>query len=321
MEINKDIVKKLHECNKVAIFVHINPDGDCIGSASALKQLLMSMGKTADIYSDTPPSDNYRFIKFVDEIKTEEYEGGYDLHIAVDCSDLRRVGKYSTDFNKLDNTVCIDHHKTNDGFAKVTHVEIVSSAALMMYYYVKELGKLNADIATAIYAGISSDTGCYLHSNTTSLEHTVTAELIDYGFDLDYANRMLFKYTTLAKFELTKRALGSAEFFANGKVGILKLTKKDLEETNADISDTTGLVNEITNVNCCEVGIIIYEQERGLFRCSLRSKSAVDVSVIANQFGGGGHERAAGCNIFGCLKTAKNKIVSACVKEVHKVGL
>ena len=321
MEINKDIVKQLQESNKVAIFVHINPDGDCVGSASALKQMLVSMGKTVDIYSDTQPSENYRFIKHVDEIKSDAYEGGYDLHVAVDCADLKRTGKYSSVFNKVDKTICLDHHKTNDGFAKLTHVEIVSSAALLIYQYIKAMSELNADIAAALYAGLSSDTGCFLHSNTTSLEHKVAAELIDYGFDLDYSNRMLFKYTTMAKFELTKRALSSTEFFANGKVGIFKLTRKDLEETNANISDTTGLVNEITNVNCCEVGIIIYEQERGLFRCSLRSKSCVDVSVIAEQFGGGGHERAAGCNIFGCLKTAKNKIVSACIKEVHKAGL
>lgn len=321
MEINKTILNALKQSNKVAIFIHINPDGDCLGSASALKQALVSLNKTVDIYSDTQPSENYNFIKYVDEIKIGDYEGGYDLHVALDCSDLKRLGKYSTVFKNVDNNVCIDHHKTNDGFAKVCHVEIVSSAALILYYYVKELTELNKDIACAIYAGISSDTGCYLHSNTTSLEHIITAELIDYGFDLDFANRMLFKFTTLSKFELFKKALGSAEFFANGKVGLLKLTKKDLIEANADINDTTGLVNEITNVNCCEVGIIIYEQESGLFRCSLRSKSIVDVSVIATQFGGGGHERAAGCNIFGCLKTARNKIVSACVKEVHRAGL
>lgn len=321
MELNKQIVDALLNSKKVAIFIHINPDGDCLGSASALKQTLVSLNKIVDIYSDMQPSENYNFIKYVKDIKCGDFEGGYDLHVAVDCSDLKRMGKYSTVFKNIDNNICIDHHKTNDGFANVCHVEIVSSAAMIIYYYVKKIGKLDKDIACAIYAGISSDTGCYLHSNTTSLEHTISAELIDYGFDLDFANRMLFKYTTLAKFELFKKALSGAEFFANGKVGLLKLTKKDLEDAKADINDTTGLVNEITNVNCCEVGIIIYEHESGLFRCSLRSKSVVDVSIIANQFGGGGHERAAGCNIFGCLKTAKNKIVSACVKEVHKAGL
>ncbi len=320
MQINKQILDAMLNSKKVAIFIHINPDGDCLGSASALKQALETQNKIVDIYSDTEPSENYNFIKYVPEIKCGDFLGGYDLHIALDCSDLKRLGQYSQVFKKTKN-ICIDHHKTNDGFADICHVEIVSSAALMIYYYVKEITKLTKDIACSIYAGISSDTGCYLHSNTTSLEHVITAELIDYGFDLDFANRMLFKYTTLSKFELFKKALASAEFFANGKVGLLKLTMKDLIEANADINDTTGLVNEITNVNCCEVGIIIYEQEHGLFRCSLRSKSVVDVSVIANSFGGGGHERAAGCNIFGCLKTAKNKIVSACVKEVHKAGL
>ena len=116
------------------------------------------------------------------------------------------------------------------------------------------------------------------------------------------------------------KPVNGAEFFANGKVGLFKFTLKDIEETGADINDTTGLVNQITNVNGCEVGIMLYEKEKGLFRCSLRSAGNVDVAVIADQFGGGGHAFASGCNVFGCLNTAKNKIVTACIKEVKKLG-
>lgn len=321
MKTNNDIVNALKNSKRVAIFIHTNPDGDCLGSASALKQALVSLNKEVDIFSDSPIPDNYMFIKYMDEVRHDENVEGFDLHVSVDCPDAKRSGKYSIYFNKIDNTVSIDHHKSRECFAKLSHVvEDCSSAALLIYYYVKELTDLNVDIATALYAGISSDTGCFMHSNTSSEEHRVAAELIDYGFNLDMVNQYLFKYTTLAKFDLTKRAYTGAEFFANGKVGLFKLVAKDIIETGADLSDTTGLVNLITNVNGCEVGIMLYEKENGLFRCSLRSSGRVDVSVIAEQFGGGGHMYAAGCNIFGCLKTAKAKIVNACTKEVKKLG-
>ena len=318
MKINNDIVKTLKESNKVAIFIHTNPDGDCLGGASALKQALVLLNKTVDIFSDSKVSENYSFIKYVNEIRYDENVAGYDLHVAVDCSDLKRLAKYDKYFNTIDNTIVIDHHKTSEKYSRLSHVESgMSSVCLILYYYIKELCGLNMEIAQSLYAGISSDTGCFIHSNTTSLEHLVAAELIDYGIDLDYANQMLFKYTTLAKFELNKRALAGAEFFADGKIGLIKLTKQDLIQSHAELNDTTGLVNQITNVNCCEIGVIIYEQEHGLFRCSLRSKNSVDVSAIAQEFGGGGHERAAGCNIFGCLNTVKKKIVSVCQKYLN----
>lgn len=320
MEVNKNIIEALKNSKRVAIFIHINPDGDCLGSASALKEALVSLNKTVDIFSDSLVPENYLFIKHLNEVKHDDKVEGYDLLVAVDCPDAKRVGKYAKYFATHENTICIDHHKSRENYTKLTHVEIVSSAALMIYYYVKELTELNVHMAEAIYAGISSDTGCFIHSNTTSEEHAVCAKLIDLGFDLTRANDMLFKFTPLSKFELTKRAYTNAEFFADGKIGMFKFTKKDLSETGADISDTTGLVNQITNVNGCEIGIMMYEQENGLFRCSLRSSGKIDVALIAEQFGGGGHMFASGCNVFGCLNTAKKKIVAACIKEVKKLG-
>ncbi len=318
MKINSEILKTLKESKKVAIFFHIKPDGDCLGAASALKQALLILGKDVDIYSHSPIPKNYLFIKHINEVKYDNFTKDYDLHIAVDLSELKRMGKFATVFNRIKNTVCLDHHLTRDDFAKITHNENLSSASLVVYYYILQLVSLNADIACALYAGISSDTGCFMHSSTTSLEHKVSAELIDYGFDLNLANSMLFKYTPLSKFELYKKAYSNAQFFANGRIGMFILTMKDLQETGADVTDTAGMVNQITNVESCKIGAIIYEQERGLFKCSLRGKSEIDVSKVCEQFGGGGHLNAAGCNIFGTLNTVKDKLVKACVEQLSK---
>ena len=318
MIINNQAINKLKSAEKIAIFIHINPDGDCLGSASALKQALVSLNKQVDIFCDSPVAEQYKFIKYINEINNKTTLS-YDLLVSVDCSDAKRMGEYSKMFVEHENTLEIDHHQTNEQYANVNVVEDVSSTCFIIYHYIKALEvKIDADIATALYSGIATDTGCFQHSNVTSLDHIVCAELIDCGIDLYYVNSQLFKYCTLSRFELFKTALASAKFFFEGKLGIMSITRVDLKRTKAQLSDTTGIVNSITNVNGVEIGVMIYEEKPGLFKCSFRSSGNVDVSALANKnFGGGGHKFAAGCNIFGSLNTVINKVVEACKSELE----
>ena len=160
--------------------------------------------------------------------------------------------------------------------------------------------------------GIATDTGSFQHSNTTSEEHIIAAELIKTGFNLTEANEFLFKYCSRNRFELLKTALSSSKFFYNGRLGIITITQNDLRKTNTTISDTTGIVDYITNINGIDVGVNIYETKQGLFKCSFRSRGKVDVGRISESFGGGGHKFAAGCNIFGSASTVIKKLVEVC---------
>ena len=316
MKINNQAIKKLKNSNNVGIFVHINPDGDCLGAASALKQALVSLNKQVDIFCDFPIDDRYNYVKYINEINNKTCMS-YDLLIAVDCADRKRMGKYSTMFMEHENTIIFDHHKTDDDFAAITVKEIVSSTCLILYYYIKALGvEINADIANALYMGIATDTGSFQHSNTTFEEHIVAAELIKTGFNLFEANERLFKYCSRSRFELLKLALASSKFFYNGQLGIITITQNDLKQTKASISDTTGIVDYITNINGIQVGVNIYETQHGLFKVSFRSRGVVDVNKIAESFGGGGHKFASGCNIYGNASTVIKKVVEACKNDL-----
>lgn len=312
MIINKQVINKLKNAKNVGIFVHINPDGDCLGSASALKQALVSLNKQADIFCDFVVDDRYKFLKYIDEVNSKTCMS-YDLLVAVDCADRKRMGEYCTMFMEHENTLCFDHHETPDYFAQINIKEPVSSTCLILYYYLQALGvKITADIANALYTGIATDTGSFQHPNTTFEEHLVVSELIKTEFDLNKANENLFKYCSRSRFELLKSALASSKFFYNGKLGIITITQNDLKRTKATISDTTGIVDYITNINGIYVGVNIYETKPGLFKVSFRSRGIVDVNKIAESFGGGGHKFASGCNIFGTASTVINKVIAAC---------
>lgn len=312
MKINKQVIEKLKSAKNVGVFVHIVPDGDCFGAASALKQALVSLNKQVDIFCDSEISKQFLSIPCISEVNNKTCLS-YDLLVAVDCADRKRMGEYSTMFMEHENTIKIDHHETLDNFATINVCEKVSSTCLILYYYIKEMGvEITAGIADALYTGIATDTGSFQHSNTTAEEHIVAAELIKTGFDLTHTNEQMFKYCSRPRFELIKLALAGSVFFYDGKLGIITITQNDLKQTKTNISDTGGIVDLITNINGIYVGVNMYETKAGLFKVSLRSRGIVDVNKIASSFGGGGHKYAAGCNIFGTKTTVMKKVIEAC---------
>lgn len=308
MRFDNKIISNLKNAKKVAIFTHKRPDADCLGSASALKQVLAKLGAKCDIFCDGIINDNYLFMKHIDEVNNSTLNS-YDLGVAVDCSDLNRLGKYSSLFSTIDETMKIDHHKTAEDFAKLNHVEIVGSTCEILYDLIKELGvEFDLDIAASLYAGVASDTGCFMHDSTTANTHFVAGELLKYGFDLDKVNYLLFKRKTIGQVNLLSRALSHMRFLCGNKVAITYLTRKDFQEFGCANTETFGIVNTCVDIDIVDIGVLVSEDKPGLYACSFRGKGKVDVSKICEEFGGGGHVRAAGCNIFGTYKTVISKI-------------
>ena len=317
MKINSKIINALKKSSVVAIFVHINPDGDCLGSASALCEALQLLNKKVDIYCDDLISENYAFIKHINKVNSAKYSN-YDLAIALDSSEIHRIGKYSELFKKIKNTIKIDHHQTREDYGNINVVEPVSSTCLILYYYITELlGELNDDIACSLYAGIACDTGSFLHSNTTYLEHEVAGKLLKYNFDLENLNYNLFKKTTLNQIKLFMIAYANLKFYSDNKIAVITISKKDFDITKTKKSDAGGIVNIAVNIEGVRVGIALCEEKKGLCSCSFRSNSSVDVSKIAEQFGGGGHKKSSGCNIFGHINTVTKKVVDACNLQIN----
>lgn len=310
MKINSKIIELIQESKNVAIFTHLRPDADAIGSACALKMVLEKMGKNADVMCDTDIiSPNFAFIKNSNKVNRPMLME-YDTAIAVDCGDLGRLGKYDILFNSIPTTINIDHHVTNDNFAQNNFVREASSTGEILYFVFKTLKvNLNKDIAMALYAAISSDTGCFLHNNVTPDSHKIAGYLMKYKIDIGKANYYLFKRRSLGQIKLQQIALHNLKFYLDNRVAIMYLTAKDFKLCDIGTNESFGLVDIGINIEKVEVGILISEIKPNLYACSIRGKGNVDTSLIAKTFGGGGHVNASGCNIFGTCNTVINKLV------------
>ena len=300
-----DAVKK---AKNVLIVCHIRPDGDCLGSGFALMRIAEKLGKKVDFVCDSPFPPAYSFIK--DHEKLNEIKcDSYDLAIAVDCADSARMGSFGEAFRKCPETINIDHHKTNDRFGKVNFVvPDLSSTCELLYSLIKNDNVIGADEATDLYLGLSTDTGNFMHSNTTPDTLTTASELLALGADLSMIVNGFYRNNTKNKLALISRAIASMQYFDDDKVAVITVKKSDLEETGCVLSDTEGLIDYAMSVGSVKVAVCMTEQRERSYKVSLRSKGA-DVSIVAGYFGGGGHKQASGCVANGYYEDVLEKIV------------
>ncbi len=298
----KDIAEVIEKSEKIYIYPHKSVDGDCLGSAYALKLALLKLGKKAEVKYEENELDN-RVIKVICD--SEAYAFEPDLIIAVDCADTDRLGSREEGFKAFNNTICIDHHGTNPKYAMVNYVDGSAAAAgEIVFDLIKYLGvEIDKAIANNLYVAIASDTGGFAYSNTTPKTHKKAAELIETGIDFPYINAYLFNTNTNRELILTREALNNLEVIADGKIASVTITKDIIEKYNATDSELGGLVNYPRSLDTVKIAFYFKENNEGV-KVSMRSTEA-DVAKIAQKFGGGGHKRASGCFIAKPLSEVK----------------
>ena len=219
------------------------------------------------------------------------------------------MGAFGELFRKCPETINIDHHKTNDGFGKSNFVvPDLSSTCELLYSLIKDYGVIGADEATDLYLGLSTDTGNFMHSNTTPDTLRTASELLALGADLGAIVNGFYRNNTKNKLALVARAVGSMRYFDDDKVVVMTVTQRDLKETGCVLSDTEGLIDYGMSVGSVKVAVCMTEQRERSYKVSLRSKGA-DVSLVAGAFGGGGHKQASGCVANGYYEDVVEKIV------------
>lgn len=288
------VIPILQAAKKVAIFAHTNPDGDAMGSAYSLKLALKGMGKSAEVFL-SPGSDTqaYRLVhgKKPEGISVDDC----DLMIALDCGDVYRLGDYQQKFEACANTVSIDHHITHKAFAKETVVRDISSTCELIFSLYTEMEiEISEDMAHDLYIGLVSDTGNFKYSCVTPKTHIVAAELMKRGADCTRITKVLFDTKSMAYYRLMKLAIDKLSLHLDGAVAVLCLAEDDFEKSGIDESAAVGIVTLPISVEDVQVGVYIRGREDGTLKVSLRSTENVDVAVIAQQLGGGGHVRASG---------------------------
>ena len=313
-----NIFEIINSCKTIALFAHINPDGDAIGSLMTLKRYIDSLGKDVYVFLQRPISENYYFMG-INEVANIKFNNSYDLAISVDCPNVKRFGEYEKEFLKAKISINIDHHMDNEFFAMHNIVDTsMCSACELIYNLFKQSGlNISSDMATCLYSGIATDTGMFLHSNTTASCFLAAGELVKLGADLETLNYNLFNHIKINEFNITRLAISKTEFYENGKIAFVGITSKMLEMANADLTCTYRIIDQINKVDGVEVAVLLTQNGYRENLVSVRSRNR-NAQRICKAFGGGGHLRASGCRIFIPFKYAKEKLLEECKKELTR---
>lgn len=306
-----DLIQK---SQKILILSHKNPDGDTIGSAIGLYQVFLNMGKQPALRCVDVPAPVFNFLPHIKEYRQEIETLDYDAYFVVDCG-----AHYMTDFHiphpaifdKSLATVNIDHHPSNDSFGRYNLVIPDSPSATMVVFNL--LLDLNIPIdrptATALLTGIYTDTGSFMHSNTTAETYQAAAYLLKRGANVRAITKEIFRTTPISTMRLWGSVLKNITQTSDG-VTMSVVTQKDLERTGANAAEMSGVIDYVNSVPGAKYSVILTEQS-GKVKGSLRTlDSDMDVAKIAGSYGGGGHIKAAGFTIPGRLeKEVRWKVV------------
>ena len=312
----------LRERDDFLVVAHVQPDGDAISSTVATAWLLGKLGKTYTMYNDGPVPSKLGYLWSSESIATaaSKPERKFKNVITVDCADFGRCGTATELFEEGYELLNVDHHPTNDGFGAVNLIDVHAAATVEILYDLIGLLKLVPDeaAATAIYTGLMTDTGGFRYSNTSAKVMEIASSLLRAGANGPFLAETLLERMTMGQMRMIQKALTRLEFSPDQRIGWLWVTGDDLSETGASNEDLEGLVNYPRNVEGVEVGILFKQNAPDSVKISLRSAGAVDVAAVAQQFGGGGHVRAAGCRVNANLPETIPLVIAAVQKALDE---
>lgn len=307
----KKIGNELEDAKTVGIAGHVRPDGDCVGSCMGMKLYLeenFPQLTAVDVYLEEIP-EWYDILPETDQVRKEcTKERQYDLFISMDCADIRRLGDAMKYFQSAKRTLCYDHHVSNPGYADVNYIFPDSSSTSEVIFHAMEEEKISKAVAEALYMGIINDTGVFQYSCTTPETLEMAASLLRKGIDGNYITETTFTEKTYLQNQILGRALLESMLVLDGKCIVTCVRKKDMEFFGVGATDLDGIVSVLRETKGVEVAIFLHELKNREYKISLRSKSIVDCSAICTYFGGGGHLRAAGCNMQGSFHDVVNNL-------------
>ena len=297
----------LRNCRDAVIITHRNPDGDCIGAGFGLKDILTELGiRSRVVCHDSFPA-RYDFITSVGA--GEDFEP--QTIIAVDIADTKLMGEDIEALYGSKVQLCIDHHISNKNYAEKTLLRGDAAAACeIIYDLALHMGvKVSRHCAMSLYTGIATDSGCFKYSCTTPRSHEIAAKMMrEYDIDFALINRNMFDVKSPGRMRL-EASLGSLlESYYYGKLHIITVTKETAASLGVAMEELEGFAPMTIQLEGSEVGILIRQRDND-YKCSFRSANNVNVSEICQNLGGGGHVKAAGCNLTGDIDEIKKLLV------------
>jgi phosphoesterase RecJ-like protein len=327
----KKILDRLAGCKRVLVTTHVRPDGDALGSVTGMVLGLKQKGIAAEVLLLSHLPMKYSFVFRENGVEYHDAEKGWPAGLDLDSFDCLLVVDTGT-WSQLPGLkeklegwgkpkLVVDHHLTQEGWAdEKLVVKEAAAAGEIVAELLEQWGvKIDSAIATALYLAIVSDTGWFMFSNTRPFTMRLAATLMEAGVDTDRLYQLLYQNERPERILLQTRAMQSLELLAGGKLAVMKVSREDFEKTKGGVGDTEGMINVPLQIREVQVSVLVSEPVGpGPVRVSLRSKGQVDVAKFAEQFGGGGHARAAGLKFEVSYPEACEKVVTAMVERLSQ---
>ncbi len=307
--------------SRILVLTHMNPDGDALGSLTAVGQALSRLDKTYTLACESDITNRFNFLPFVTQIvKRPDSRTPYDLVITLDCGDISRMGEpYDNLPQPKPRLVNIDHHVTNDNFGDLNWVADCPSTAEMLYQLFQELGwEIDAGIALSLLTGVVTDTLGFRTPNVTPNTLRVASALMDAGADLPLVTMQTLILKPLSTLRLWQIGLNNVHL----QDGLMwtSITNQERESIGYRSESSSGLVSFLADVNRVAMGVVLLEMEDGTVRVGFRSRPPYNVASVAQALGGGGHPQAAGCTMEGPLAKAEAEIIELCHQAILQQG-
>ena len=307
-------VARLRTAGSVVITSHLDPDGDAIGSTLALADLARALGiREVQCLNNDPVPSLYQWIPGASQIETPESNGNIvrDLAVVVDTSVWDRLGAAGDAVRQAREVLVLDHHLADAPIGDRFLVDpgYAASGELVMELHDAAGVDIRCETAEALYVAIATDTGGFRFSNTTPRTHRLAARLVEMGLDVAAISERIFDGMSPTKFELLRRALGRAEFAADGAVVHSAILQEDIQAAQAGPDEVDGLIKYLRNVDSVQVAIMFRELDDTTTKVSMRSRNGFNSAEFLQQFGGGGHALAAGATLALPLEEARGVLL------------
>jgi len=300
---------------RILVASHLRPDADALGSTIAATLWLRAEGHEVTAWNEDGMPEKFTFLPSSELVTIpSESPVAFDAVLALDTSVKNRLGTVLPAVANSPIWICIDHHKSNDGYADLNMIDDSRPATgqILAEAFLDHGITITPEMAANLFAAISSDTGSFQYEGTTAKTYEVGAELIRLGVHVATLSRSLYENQPKRRLELLRHALNNARFTCDDRVASFSLTLADVALLGVIPEDNEGIIDNLRSVQGVKAAAFFEELPGGMVRLSLRSKdSEFDACALCAQFGGGGHRMASGARIKGSIAEVEERVLSA----------
>jgi len=314
-EIRKILVKDVNNYSKIALLTHKNPDGDGFPACLALQEILMQKNIKSDIILEEEPSEIYDFLDGYKRAKTFSEYMIYDLLIILDCHEVERIGICEPLIPTAKKIIAIDHHILSepiDGADTYIDTSAVSAGAIIFNMFKDEIEKLNEEpanyISQAIYTTIINDTDNFINQNVDEDTFSICSKLMKYKINPGKITELFLLNKPANELRFVGEVLSTIETYDDDQILFMDASVDMLKRNKINHEGNSKLTRYAKGTNGVKITVLFHQVVKNRYRLSLRS-NYLNVNKIAVKYGGGGHEKASGCEMKGSLEELKNTLL------------